>query len=465
MVNPASCRLVWAVAVATAAGVAGADCGGGCGGSLAGTPADEFVAERMGLAREWVVQLPFDSARGGVEHVTIGDGLVVARTGDGSVHAVRAAGRDPVRPGEPAVGSLLWSKRLGAGGGVTTPAGVGPRLVTATQDLELHAFDRDTGAARWQRTLERLPEAGAVEIGDWVYAPLDGGAVRRLTTDPLQPTADKAPPAPAPAKGGKAAKGPRRKDKQKADAKPTAESLRPRTFDGGGRLATPVRPLGNGVAWTTVDGMLVALEDADLNWERHEFNLNSPAVPTPVVRGRSVFVATVAADLARVDLLQSGGTGLRTGWHVVLDTPPDGGPFLGGETVVVSLGEGGLAAFAAETGAALWRSDVAGRILAVTGDRVWIIDRTGRLAGIDLATGERRERLCLGGFSVPVANSVTDRLILASPDGLLVSLAPRRPAAAPAAEPTPAEANKPDAEKPAATGEPAAAAEEPAEAT
>ena len=435
---PTPGRVLWAVAVATAAGVAAADCGGGCGESLGGTPADEFVAERLGLTREWVVQLPFDSARADVRHVTVGSGLVVARTGDGGVHAVQAAA--PTRPGEPAVGTLLWSKRLGTGG-VTTPAGVGPRLVTATSDLELFAVDRDTGAARWQRPLGRMPAAGAIEIGDWVYAPLDGGGIRRLTFDPLQPTAD--PKAPPPVPTAKGAKG-RPKPKKKAeDARPTAESLRPRTLDGGGPIATPLEPLAKGLVWTTADGTLVTFQDADLNWERFEFDLNSPAVPTPVVRGNAIFVATQAADLARVDLLETGGTGLRTGWHVVLDTPPDAGPFVGGGAVVVSLGEGGLAAFAADSGSPLWRSDVAGRILAVAGDRVWIIDRTGRLAGIDLASGERRERICLGGFSVPIANAATDRLILASPAGLLVSLAPRRPAAAAAAgkaEPQPAKA-------------------------
>ena len=44
--------------------------------------------------------------------------------------------------------------------------------------------------------------------------------------------------------------------------------------------------------------------------------------------------------------------------------------------------------------------------------------------------------MCLGSFTLPVANTVDERLILASPDGLVVSLAPRRtvsavPAAAP----------------------------------
>lgn len=446
MVIPTPGRLLWAVAVATAAGIAAADCGGGCGESLVGTPGDEFVAERLGLVREWVVQLPFDSATSDVQHVTIGDGLVVARTGDGGVHAVQATG--PERPGGPAVGTLLWSKRLG-GRGVATPAGIGPRLVTATSDLELFAVDRDTGASRWRQPLARMPEAGAVEIGTWVYVPLEGSGIRRLTYDPLQPTAD--PTAARVMPTGKGAKAARPKGKKKPeDSRPTLESLRPRTLDGGGRIATPLEPLAKGLVWTTADGLLVTLQDVELNWERFEFDLNAPAVTTPVVRGNAIFVATQAADLARVDLLESGGTGLRTGWHVVLDTPPDAGPFVGGGAVVVSLGDAGLAAFAADDGRALWRSDVAGRILAIAGDRVWIVDRTGRLAGIDLASGVRRERICLGGFSVPIVNAATDRLILASPDGLLVSLAPRRPVAAAAAgQPEPQPAAPPKAEPPA----------------
>lgn len=444
-------RLVWVVALAAVTGTAAADRGAGCGGSLSGTPADEFVAERMGLVREWVVQLPFDSTRASLEHVTVGDGLVVAQTGDGGVHAVQARGAAaPRQPGEPAAGSLLWSRRLGVGDGTATPPGVGPRLVTTTRDLELFALDRETGATRWTRPLGRLPGNGPVEIGDWVYEPLAGGGIRRLTTNPLQPTADAT--AAQPAQGGKARRKPDKKKPVEA-AKPTAESLRPRTFDSSGPVAQPVLPLGKGVVWSTTDGVLVALQEAEADWVRSEFGLNAPAVDAPVTRGKAVFVATQAADLARVDFVDSVEPGLRTGWHVVLDATPDAGPFLGGDSVVVSLGETGMAAFSAETGAARWRNAIAGRVLAVAGDRVWIIDRTGRLSGIDLENGRRRERVCLAGFSFPVVNTVTDRLLLASPDGVLVSLAPRRPAAA-AKQPPPA---KPRVAEP----RPAAAADAP----
>jgi outer membrane protein assembly factor BamB len=420
-----------------------ADCGGG---SLCGTPADEFVADRAGLVREWVVQLPFDSGGWQLEHVTVGDGLVVAQTNDGGVHAVSAA--PDKRAGQPFPGSVLWSQRIGIPGGPATPPGIGPGLVTVARDQELYALERGTGRILWRDPFGQLPAAGATAIGDWVYAPLTDGSMKRLTVNPLQPTAETVAAAaakqkPQPRKTAAAA---RKKDL--AAAKPTQDSLRPRALDGGGRLERTVLPLGGGVAWSTADGLLVSLVQVDDTWGRFEFDLRAPAVDSPVTRGGSIFAATVAGDLARIDLVETGLRGLRAGWHTILDAIPDAGPFLSGDTVVVSLGESGLAAYSAETGELKWRNCIAGRVLSIAGDRIWIIDRVGRLSGIDLATGDRLERLCLGGFSFPVVNMASDRLVLASPDGLLVSLAPKRPL------PAPAPAAKPAAAAPVAEGQP-----------
>jgi hypothetical protein len=154
---------------------------------------------------------------------------------------------------------------------------------------------------------------------------------------------------------------------------------------------------------------------------------------------------------------------------VVLDGTPDAGPFLGGNTIVVSLGDDGLAAFTADTGSPVWRSPVAGRVLAVGGDRVWLIDHVGRLSAIDVATGERRARFCLGCLTMPIVNVVNDRLFLASADGLLVCLAPKRPipdafpAPTPVKKPKPRPAPAPASEDADAPAGEAPAAEPPAE--
>jgi outer membrane protein assembly factor BamB len=93
---------------------------------------------------------------------------------------------------------------------------------------------------------------------------------------------------------------------------------------------------------------------------------------------------------------------------------------------VVSQGEAGISAYSAEDGSVLWHSHFPGRILAASTGRIWVLDRTGRLSSLDATDGTLRERVCLGGFSFPVLNTSTDRLVLATPGGLIVSLAPRQ---------------------------------------
>lgn len=77
--------------------------------SLQGTLADERVAASMGLDVEWILQLPFDSTQWRLQHVVIGDGLVVAQSTDGGVHAIktltssapmtpRSSGKKPDQP-------------------------------------------------------------------------------------------------------------------------------------------------------------------------------------------------------------------------------------------------------------------------------------------------------------------------------------------------------------------------------
>ena len=124
--------------------------------------------------------------------------------------------------------------------------------------------------------------------------------------------------------------------------------------------------------------------------------------------------------------------------------------------VVVSLGPSGLAAFQASTGDLLWKSPHSGRPLAIIDGRVWCLDTTGFLSARDLASGRRVARLCLGCFTVPVIDPLGERLVLASPEGVVVSLAGRRTVVARLPVPQPPVPNPPS--EPAATDD---AAEEP----
>jgi outer membrane protein assembly factor BamB len=395
------------------------------GGLLCGTAADELVAARAGLVREWVVQIPFDSAGWSLEHVSIGDGLVVATSGDGGVHAVSTSSD----AGQPRPGSVIWSRRIGRPGGAGQPAGIGSDLVTVAHDLDIHALHRADGSDAWRRSFGRPPSGGAVPSGDWAYAPLSGDGVMRLPTNPnRQPVV-----ADADRRGGR---------RGTAGAGDSAAALKPLSLDAAGRVESAAIAYEGGVVWCTESGRIVAVVPADKavtgsEWARIEFELNAPPAGPLVVRGSTIYAATTQGDLARIDDLPPNDVHeFSLTWHVVLPQPPEGGPLVGEDTVAISLGDEGIVAFSAASGEQRWRSCAAGRLVSITGQRLWSVDRVGRLAGLDLATGMPAVWLCLGSFTLPVANTVDGRLILASPDGLMVSLAPRRTvAAAPPSEP------------------------------
>jgi outer membrane protein assembly factor BamB len=413
---------------------------------LCGTAGDDLVAARAGLTREWVVQVPFDSAGWRLEHVSIGDDLVVACSGDGGVHAIQAS---PSQNGSPRAGSVLWSQRVGTPGGPLQAAGIGPQVVTVARDLDLYAFDSADGSRTWHRTLGRPPSAAAVPSGEWVYGPLSANGVLRLPVNPVaQPGEQKDRKKDAAAPGDRPVNKP-----NKNVAGTSADPLLPISLDAGGRVESAPIAYEGGVVWYTQSGLLVGVVPYSLGWKRLEFDLRSALTGPPTIRDTGIFVATEEGDLARIDDSgQEDAPDFAAIWHVVLVARPDGSPLVSGQTVVVSLGDAGIHAFSAATGDVLWRSCVAGRLVATTGNRVWCVDRVGRLSSLDLSTGMPGEWMCLGDFTLPLTNTVSERLVLASPDGLVVSLAPRRttsklppplpmddgeqpPAAAPAEEP------------------------------
>lgn len=399
-------------------------------GCLAGTAADEFTADAAGLNREWILQLPSVAGGHGLAQVVIGDGLVVAQTTDGAVHAVQAAPWADGSPasGSPRPGSLLWSKRVDLNGGPVARVGIGPDLVAVPSLDGVDGLERSTGHMRWQRSLGQTPSSGATVIGNWVYVSTAAGHVTRLAVQPLRQ------PVEASATDGTSAKPKQSKKsaKKTKTKRQRTESLEPVAIHAGGNddvVFAPV-PLANGVLWCSSDGMLVTLQPGELDWRRLEFSLVNPPAGSPIGRDRSVFAATTAGDLARIDLPVNNKE-LRLAWHTVLPGPAFAGPFLSGDTLVVSLGDLGIAAYASDNGSERWHTCLTGTILAVGGGRVWLVDERGKLAAFDLADGTPRERLCLGPFTLPVVNIHSDRLLLASPSGMLVSLAPRGAAGTP----------------------------------
>lgn len=439
-------RPVTALLVITLLAAARTGLGQSC---LCGTAADELVAARAGLDREWVVQVPFDSAGWRLRQVAAGDPLVVAQGGDGTTAAIVAT----PWAGGPRPGTVAWATSIDGQPAPVERAGSGDGKVAVARGNRLTLLDGRTGQVLWERPLRSVASAPPVVSGGWVYAPLDGGGIARFPEDPF------AKPEPAaasgdnqPAAGAEAAIGPR-----------PGEKLDPIEITSDGEIDFPPLAYDGGILWCTADGRIVALVQTPEGFRRLDFDLGGPASGPPVLRAGDIYVATQAGDIARLARSPQGltaNTGVMknkqgedvafNGWHTIVDAVPEGSPVVGDTALVVSLGPSGMAAFATATGDLLWQLPASGKPLAIVGDRVWCLEETGFLVSRDLATGGRRDRLCLGCFTLPVVNTSTERLILASPGGLVASLAPRRTVAAKPPVPNPPVPQPPLPQPPAA---------------
>lgn len=403
-------------------------------GQVCGTLADAFVAEEVGLRREWVVQVPFDSAAWRLEQVTVADGIVIATAGDGSIHGIATG---PAEPGRPMPGTVLWSRHFSRTEGNLQAPAAGSGIVLIAGDLHAFALDAVTGRTFWEEPLPNPPTAAAVISGDWAYLPLEGSRLLRLAVNPFR--APKESPV-TPRKGrdsdtkkAKVDEGPRRPLSAEERIKPLSISTR-------GRVDTPPLPFQGGVLWCTTDGLLTALVPAKDQWQRSTFDLGGPPAGGPLVDGKTIFMATnpgrSASDIIRIDLLP---IGLVYRWRAPLGDSVAGAIRLAGDTLLVPLATGGMAGLASDDGKRLWMHEPQVKLLTITSQRLWCIDAMGRLTTLDPATGGRLQQFCLGPFKIPVVNSTSDRLVLASAGGVVASLAPRAVAAA-AATPEPAEA-------------------------
>jgi outer membrane protein assembly factor BamB len=417
--------------------------------SLSGTAADQLEAERAGLTREWIVQLPFESDGYRLNRVDVGQWLVVAQSDDGMIHAVRAAAGKQAQPEAPAVGSLLWSTSLGLPRFPIQPAGIDHNLVTTTRNMDCCGLDTRTGSILWRRRLPVTPSAGSLPVGDWVYTPLRDASVYRLPANPFRLSAK---PAKDEATG---------EDADSSSKKKQQASLDPVRINSHGIVEQLPAPYAGGAIWCTRNGHLTAIEQAEKGWARHEFHLRQQPNGPVVVTGQTVFAATVTGELAR---FEDAPGGLRLTWRTLLETrlhanQPRPQLMLAGNTLLVSLDAVGIAAHDATTGKRKWVASLPGDLLAVVGGRLWCYDPMNRLTALSLTDGRPVAFLDPGPFTMPVTNRSTEKLILASPRGLLVSLGSRDVAGAIGQPQSDEEADASAGEAVKESGEPAAAAE------
>jgi len=109
-------------------------------------------------------------------------------------------------------------------------------------------------------------------------------------------------------------------------------------------------------------------------------------------------------------------------WRFTTGGPIRQRPAVTDKSVFVVADGRGLFRLDRRTGKEVWRNRMARRFLASNNKFVYAFDRSNHLLVLDLDRGTTLGRLNTRAFVVPISNDSTDRLFLASHNGLLVCL-------------------------------------------
>jgi outer membrane protein assembly factor BamB len=413
--------------------------------------------DRLHLTMAWYTYLPTDGRRDGINRVQITDYAssqqIFVQTRSGTILALDGA-----------TGASLWRVRLGLPYVVSQPLGYNSNTVFAIYGASLFALARDTGQLLWEFSLPHTAASAPVADEERVYVTLATG---RLQAYLLPKTGTKAPeslpgpepkPEPAPAAPAEPPAGPpklptRSDYKQQLTALGVSgRSLQ--SISAVSSLGQSVRSIGPLASAAQAGQKLVDGPQPLLLWEyESDTRLQSApllttdfvflvsggtfnAVAKPDSRllyrfpsgldlsaplgqyGETAYVSSSDFGLHAFDIFAG-----RILWRFLGGGPILRTPAATDEDVYVTAERAGLYRLDRGTGLADWQNTSAERFVAANKKVVYATDASGRLLILDRTRGRRLGTYAgTRDFVVPISNELTDRLYLASNDGLLLCL-------------------------------------------
>jgi hypothetical protein len=383
-------------------------------------------------------------------------------------------------------GARLWQTRVGLPYVVSQPFGYNSKAIFAVNGVSLFALNRANGQLLWEFALPHVPAAAPLADEDRVYITLGTGRFQAYLLPTPAVNVPEAVPTPAAERKSEAVPGAGRPTEEPYKKSTSALGISGQSVQSISALSSrgqSVRSIGALSSAAQAGEKLVTGPQPLLSWEyESDTRLDLAPLLTPnfalLVSGRGTFNALAKPD-SRVLYRFQAGTGLsaplaqygeiayvsssdfsvyavdipqgRVLWRFLGGGPILRQPAIMDEDVYVTPEGAGLYRLDRSTGEAHWHNRNADRFVAANGKVVYATDRSGRLLILDRARGTQ-----LGIYAgardlvVPISNELTDRLFLASNDGLFLCLhdrgypTPLRMKAVHELEPVPptAEANK-----------------------
>lgn len=422
--------------------------------AVAGDLIPETTAARHGLTLAWFNQVQLDLTRGRVEQVVLHQGTLLVTTNRAMLHAMDAE-----------TGQTLWVQQVGQPEHPTLAPSASKEAVAVVNGSHLYVLQRDTGKLLWKAQLSGAPAAGPALSSRRVYVPMLSGMVqsfRLQAADDPQAALDKSEGEKATAKelGEREA---RRREKNQINVPLACQSW-------GQATAAPivVRQDDNEdrVAWPTDRGILfvggVAVNEPRAFPLLYRMGaaggiVDTPSYlpPHPQVAGNTGAIFLSSRDGFIYAAREKDGSSM---WRFPAGEPITQPAVAIDTHVYASTQPGGLYCLDAQKGSQLWWTPQIKKFVAASKARVYASDKLGQLQVLDARNGARLETLIAHSLPLKLTNTETDRIYLASDDGLIQCLReidlvqPLRHNVPPPAKAKPSKGEKSEAKKASAEG-------------
>jgi hypothetical protein len=277
-------------------------------------------------------------------------------------------------------GQTLWQRRVGSGLFPSFRVAANEEHLAVVNGSTLYILDQETGRELWHRATVSIPGAAPALSAEYAFVPTVTAGLEVYVLD-----ASHAP-----------------------------ETI----YHASGRNVVQPVVTTRSVTWPTNRGHMYVAEANGIGL-RFRVEANREIVAQAGFRPPNLlYITSIDGYVYCVDDMKR-----QVIWNVSLGTPMSESPVAAGDAVYVVTDEAELMSLDALTGEPIWGPALnIKRLLTISEDRVYALDRRGDLVMISTETGARMRTCSLNGTAISFVNTQTDRLFLTNPQGLVVCI-------------------------------------------
>jgi len=405
------------------------------GPAIGGAIIPEPVARQHGLTRPWFTRVLMDSSRARIRNIVLQQGTLFVQTDTAMLHAIDAE-----------TGQTLWYARVGKPGYPSLGPAANKRLVAVVNGTTIYVLDRQNGKLLWERKCETLPGAGPALSEQRVYIPMVNGQVHSYRLQALLTPAErlallekeKAETEQAEQSETQAQTPPAKSQQPSGETVPfrlEKRALRPLVCQSYGRvmiepLVTRQTPGEEYVAWGTDRGYLFVGFIQRFRQDRFPmlYRLETQGrisvkpsyrPPDPTVPGASGLIYITSQDGHVYAVREKDGSLL---WRFSAGQPMAQPAVVIDDRIYAATELGGMYCLDAQKGTRIWWTPSIMQFVAASRQRLYTVDDLERLCILDVTSGAQLDAINVQQLPIRLLNDQTDRIYLATEDGLIQCL-------------------------------------------